>query len=220
MVYEFAGDDANAYAFYQRAVHADPKQADARLLFGNALMRRGQYAQAAEQYRQLAAIDPKGDDVDARLAAAQVADGRCGEALASVNAGLAKRAEDGDLMQVFVRLASTCKAATPQERSMALDYGKALYKQRPDAADSSALALAYAAQGKFDDAQNSQAEAIYEVVRNSNTLRAKMYRETMRQFVAKQVPDRPWPADHRYFKPPMLTPLSAPEAAKPAAKSH
>ena len=220
MVYEFGGDDANAYTFYQRAVQFDPKQPDARLLLGNALMRRGQYAQAAEQYRQLAAIDAHSDNIDARLAAAQVADGHCGDALAQVNAALVKRAQDGDLMQVFVRLASTCTAATPQERSMALDYGHALYKQRPDAGDTTALALAQAAAAKFDDAQKSQAEAIYDAVRVGDKSRAQMYRETMRQFAAKQVPDRPWPAQHPYFKPPLLTALPPPPAEKPAAKSN
>ena len=44
MVYEFGGDDAKALPFYQRAVQVDPLQADARLLLGNALMRRGKYA--------------------------------------------------------------------------------------------------------------------------------------------------------------------------------
>ncbi len=219
MVYEFGGDDANAYAFYQRAVHADPKLADARLLFGNALMRRGDFAQAVEQYRQLAAIDPHAESIDSRLAAAQVAAGRCGDALTQVNAELAKRPQDGDLMQVFVRLASTCPAASAQERSMALDYGMTLYKQRPNASDTTALALAQAANGKFDDAQKSQAEAIYEAVRLGDTTRAQMYRETMRDFVAKRVPARPWPSNHPWFKPPLMSTLpQPPQAASPAAK--
>lgn len=207
MVHEFAGDDTQAMAFYQRAVQSDPAQADARLLLGNALMRRGKYAQAAEQYGKLVAIAPANADATAHLTAALVAQGRCGDALKQVNAQLAKRTHDGDLMQIFVRLASTCKAASKDERSMALDYAHALYKQRPDADDSTALALAQAANGKFDDAQNSQAEAIYEAVRRGDVQRAKMYRETMRQFVAKQVPQKPWPDDDSLFKPPLLSPL-------------
>jgi len=207
MVYEFAGDDANARTHYQRAVQADPSQPDARLLLGNALMRHGDYAQAAEQYRQLAAIAPANDNADARVAAALVAAGKCSDALADLNAKLAKRAQDGDLMQVFVRVTSTCPAASAAERAMALDYAQALYKQRPDAGDSSALALAQAANGKFDDAQKSQAEAIFQAVRTGDSANAKLYRETMQQFAAKQVPDRPWPAQHPYFHPPVLAPL-------------
>jgi len=207
MVYEFAGDDNKARAHYQRAVQADPNQPDAHLLLGNALMRNGDYAQAAEQYRQLAAIAPANDNADARVAAALVASGKCSNALADLNAKLAKRAQDGDLMQVFVRVTSTCPAATEAERSMALDYAQALYKQRPDAGDSSALALAQAANGKFDEAQKSQAEAIFQAVRAGDNANAKLYRETMQQFAAKQMPDRPWPAQHPYFHPPLLAPL-------------
>jgi tetratricopeptide (TPR) repeat protein len=213
MVHEFAGEEAKAYPYYVRALKADPAQPDARLLLGNALMRRHEYAEAAEQYRQLAAVAP-GAEAEARLAAAEVAAGRCAEALATVNQALAKRAQDGDLMQVFVRLASTCPAASAQERSMALDYAKALYRQLPNAANTTALALAQAAAGQFDDAQKSQAEAIYEAVRVNDTERAAMYRETMRQFVAHHVPDKPWPPAHPYFAPPPLTPLPPEPAPK------
>ena len=209
MVYEFAGDEANAFTFYQRAAHADPTLTDAPLLLGNAQMRSGHYAEAAEYYRQLAAIAPENIEATGRLVAAQVAAGRCGDALAYVNGLLGKRAQDGNLMQIFVRLASTCAAAKPTERTMALDYARALYKQRPDAGDSAALALAFAAQGKFDEAQKSQAEAIYEAVRAGNTPLAQMYRTTMQQFAASKVPDRPWPAEHPYFKPERLTPVPA-----------
>jgi tetratricopeptide (TPR) repeat protein len=181
-------------------------------------MRSAHYAEAAEHYRQLAALAPENIETRSRLVAAQVAAGHCGEALAQVNDMLGKRAQDGNLMQIFVRLASTCAAAKPQERSMALDYARALYKQRPDAGDSAALALAFAAQGKFDEAQKSQAEAIYEAVRAGNTPLAQMYRSTMQQFVAKQVPDRPWPANHPYFKPERLTPVPTQAAAQAPAK--
>jgi tetratricopeptide (TPR) repeat protein len=212
MVYEFAGDDANARGYYQRAVEADPNLPDARLLLGNSLMRRGDYALAAEHYRRLAAIAPANDNAEARVAAALAAAGKCGDALADLNTQLGKRAQDGDLMQVFVRVTSTCPAATAAERSMALDYAQALYKQRPDAGDSSALALAQAANGKFDDAQKSQAEAIFQAARAGDNAGAKLYRDTMQQFAAKQLPDRPWPAGHPYLNPPMLTPpLAAPQ---------
>ena len=216
IVYEFAGDEANAYASYQRSAHSDPKVPDVQLLLGNAEMRRGHFADAADHYRLLATLGSgEGVELTGRLVAAQAAAGHCGDALAHVNQLLAKRAQDGDLMQIFVRLASTCAAAQAQERSMALDYAKALYKQRPNAADSSALALAEAAAGNFEDAQKFQAEAIYEAVRAGNKTLAQMYRSTMQQFAAKQVPDRPWPAEHPYFKPPRMEAL---EAAKPAAE--
>jgi len=130
--------------------------------------------------------------------------------LNEVNRRLIKRAQDGDLMQIFVRLASTCPAASADERRMALDYAQALYKQRPDAGESTALALAQAANGKFEDAQKSQAQAIFEAVRMNDSARAAMYRKTMREFDAKKVPAQPWPAAHAYVKPPLLETLAPP----------
>jgi len=209
VVYEFAGDDGAAYAAYQKSAKLDPKVADVQLLLGHAEMRRGRPAEALEHYRQLAALTGESAELTARIVAAQVATGHCGDALAHVNDLLTKRSQDGDLMQIFVRLASTCASAKPQERSMALDYGSALYKQRPNVGTISALALAEAANGKFDDAQKFEAEAIYAAVRAGLKDLADGYRATMKQFDAKQVPDRPWPPEHPYFKPVRLTPGDA-----------
>lgn len=216
LVHEYAGQDDPAYAFYQRAVRADGTMTTARLLLGNAEMRRGRYAQAAEQYRQLAVLQPDETKAQAHLVAAEVAAGQCTRALADISAMQGRNAKNGDLMQIFVRLASTCPGAKAEERDMALDYAQTLYEQRAAASDSSALALALAAHGKFKEAQQYQAEAIFDAVRRGDKDAADMYRSTQASFVAGKVPDRPWPARHAYFKPPMLTPVQpAPAPAKP-----
>jgi hypothetical protein len=93
---------------------------------------------------------------------------------------------------------------------MALDYAQALHRQRPDAGDATALALAQAANGQFDDAQKLQAQAIYEAARANGTASAAMYRKTMQDFVAKKVPAQPWPAEHPNMSPPPLETLAAP----------
>jgi Tfp pilus assembly protein PilF len=218
IVHEYGGADDQAYGYYQRAVRADGKLGPARLLLGNAEMRRGRYGPAAEQYQQLVALQP--GDVQARshLAAAQVAQGQCARALTDVSAAQSRDPRNGDLMQLFVRLASTCPAAKKEERDMALDYAQTLYKQRPDAGDSSALALALAAHGQFKDAQQYQAEAIFEAVRDGDKGAAELYRSTQASFAASKVPDRPWPAEHAYFRPPLLTPVRAAAPAQAPAK--
>lgn len=216
MVYEYSGTDEQAYSFYQRAVRADANSPTARLLLGNAEMRRAHYAQASEQYRQLVALQPSGVQAQARLVAAEVAAGQCARALADVGVAQGKNSKDGDMMQVFVRLASTCPAAKAEERDMALDYAQSLYQQRADASDSSALALALAAHGKFKEAQQYQAEAIFAAVRRGDKAAADLYRSTQASFVAGKVPDRPWPAEHVYFKPPLLVPVRQAPAQAPA----
>ena len=209
MIYEFAGDDGKAQPFYQHAAKADPNLPDPHLLLGNALMRKSRFAEAAEEYRKIVTVDPGSVEGQGRLAAALVSAGRCRDAVNGINAALSARSRDGDLMQIFVRLAATCNAATQQERAMALDYGQALYKERPNAPDTVALALAQAANGKFDDAQKTQAEAIFDAERSHDRERANTARETMRLYAAHKIPDRPWPADHSYFKPPQLVTLDA-----------
>ena len=74
---------------------------------------------------------------------------------------------------------------------MALDYAQTLYDQQPDGADASALALSLAAHGKFKEAQQYQAEAIFEAVRAGDKALADLYRSTQASFVAAKVPDRP-----------------------------
>jgi tetratricopeptide (TPR) repeat protein len=217
-VYEYAGDDEHAYALYQRAVRGDPKLSLARMLLGNAEMRRARYAQAIEQYRGLVALQPASAPAQARLAAAEVAAGQCPHALADVGAAQERSSKDGDLMQLFVRLASTCASAKPEERDMALDYAQALYSQRGDAGDSAALALALAAHGKFKDAQQYQAEAIFKTVTAGDKAGAEQMRSTQASFVANKVPDRPWPPGDALFKPPMLTPVRPAAPARVPAK--
>lgn len=204
IVAEYAGDEAKAYDEYRQAQKLDRKQADSWLLLGDAEMRRARYAQAAEQYRGLVALQPDNATAHAHLVAALVMQGKCADALSPVNEALARRKDDGDLIQVFVRLASTCPAADAKTRDVALDYGQALYKARPDAANSAALALAMAAHGKFKDAQEYQAQAIFEVMRARNSEAAALLKSTMQQFVKQQVPDRPWPVEHPYFTAPLL----------------
>lgn len=218
IVAEHMGDDAKAYEAYRRAQHLDAKYPDSYLLLGNAEMRRSHYAQAVEQYRQFTVLQPDNAIAYAHLVAAQVAQGKCADALQSINGALTRRAKDGDLMQIFVRLASTCPAASPQERDVALDYGQVLYKQSSGAGNSSALALAMAAHGKFKEAQEYQAEAIFDAVRAGDMASAALYKTTNQQFFdKKQVPDRPWPAQHAYFTAPLLSPArAAPAAAVPA----
>lgn len=212
MVYEYSGDDEHAYGLYRRAVAADAKLGMARMLLGNAEMRRGRYAAAAEQYRAASTLLTGDNKAQARLVAAEVAAGRCKHALDDISAAQGRNPSDGDLMQIFVRLASTCPGAGAEERDMALDYAQALYRQRPNAGDSTALALALAAHGKFKDAQQYQAEAIFEAVRSGNKTEADNLRSTQAIFAAGKVPDRPWPATHPFFKPPLLTPARPIEA--------
>jgi tetratricopeptide (TPR) repeat protein len=217
-VLEVSGQEAQAVPFYEKAVQADLKLAEARVFLGNVYLRRQNYAAAAEQYRQLAAIDPGNASGFARLAVAQAKAGHCADALHEVNAALKQRPKDGRLMQTFVRLASSCGTASPEERRMAADYGLALYKQRPDVANSEALAMAMAAIGKTKDAVDFEAQAMFEALRVNDQAAVAWMKPLLERFKAGQVATQPWPAGHPFVAPPTLT-SRKPQAPAPAAAS-
>jgi tetratricopeptide (TPR) repeat protein len=212
MVAEMRGREADARGRYEAAVRADLKLAEARLALGNALMRARQFPQAAEQYRQLAAIEAGNGNADGRLAAALSRAGRCADALKETNATLARRPRDGGLLQTFVRLAATCPAASAEEKQMAADYGEALYKQRPDEGNTEALALAKAALGRKDEAVDYQAQAIFEAVKRRDDAAVARLRGVLEQIQAGRQPNLPWAESHPLMAPQRL----APSVASPA----
>jgi tetratricopeptide (TPR) repeat protein len=222
VVNETAGDEDAARRDYESAIRADPNAAEARLLLGNHLMRKNQYGQAVEQYRQILVIDPKRWEVYGHIVAAQVAEGRCAQGLKELNDAMRGNQRQGFLVQVFVRTASTCPAANETEKSMALELGEKLYKQRPLPQITEAFALATAANGKFDEAVQLQGAAIFAAVRDGGTPASAPFQEFFKQFQAKQMPQRPWPSTSPFFKPerlqpaPALPPQQQPAAAKPA----
>lgn len=212
MVHEMAGRDAAALADYQAAVRADLALGAARLALGNALMRGGRAAEAAEQYRAVA--QAAGGIAWARLAAALHAAGRCADALREINGALRAAPRDGGLMQVFVRLAASCPAASAEERAMAYDYGRALYRQRPDEDHSEALALAAAAAGDFEAARDYQAQAMFEATKRGDRAAVARMRGVLDGYRQQRAAAAPWPSGHPFLVPPRLEPSQAGAAAR------
>jgi tetratricopeptide (TPR) repeat protein len=204
IVWEMAGRDNEAVAHYERALRADPNLAEARLLLGNSQLRRRQYAQATEHYRQLLKLDPDDGLARLRLAAAQSASGRCAEGLAEVNQGLRSRPRDGALMQAFVRVAATCASVSAEERQMAVDYGQALYKQRPDEAHSEALAMALAATAKRQEAIDFQAQAMFEALKRGDQAAVDRLKPQLERYKTGARPTQPWLPGDPVLEPPPL----------------
>lgn len=216
VVAETGGDEAAAQADYEKAIGLDGNLSEARLLLANRYMRQGRYAPATEQYRQLIKLDGKVVENYGRLAAAQFADGRCTDALRDLEASLQSSQRHGYLTQVYVRVAATCRGTTDAQRKTAIDYARRLYAERSTPQVIEAAALTEAAGGNFTVAQEVQGSAMFAAVRDGGNEAAEPFREFFKKFEAKQMPDRPWPADSNLFKPARLQPLpvrTAPAAA-------
>jgi tetratricopeptide (TPR) repeat protein len=209
LVSELGGREAEAVAGYEHAVRADLGNAEARLMLGHALMRRGQFGAAAEQYRQIATEAPGDGSAWLRLAAAESRAGRCRQVLGEVNTALKARPRDGTLLQAYVRLAASCPGVSAEERQVAVDYGRALYEQLPNEDHSEALAMALAAIGRRDDAVDYQAQAIFEALKRNDQAAAARLKVELDGYKAGRVAAMPWPAGHPLVAPPRLAPSAA-----------
>jgi tetratricopeptide (TPR) repeat protein len=200
-VLEMANDDAGAERAYEKAASLNAKSSEANLRLGNLLMRLGRFDDAAVRYRAAAQSDPGDAEIWSRLVAAETAAGKCDAALRDVNSVLAKDAKNGVLMQLFVRLTSTCANSGKEEKAMALDYAARLYQQSDLAPLGETFALALAANGKWDDAVKTQQAAMFVLVRNGRRSELVPYRQFLQQFQAHKVPDRPWAPDSPMYRP-------------------
>lgn len=221
VVAETGGDEAAAQADYEKAIGLDASLTEARLLLGNRYMRSNRFAPAAEQYRQLVKLQPSVAEHHGRLAAAQVADGRCAEALRDLEAALSPQDDKPKpyLKQIFVRVASTCRGASDAQRKLAADYAGDIYRRKQPAPQAiEAVALANAAAGNFTVAEEMQSSAMFAAVRDGGNEAAEPFREFFKKFQAKQLPDRPWPAEYSFFKPARLQPQPPAPAAAPATR--
>jgi tetratricopeptide (TPR) repeat protein len=218
VVAEMAGDDQGAEAGYGKAIGRDTRLVEPRLRLADLLLRTARPQAAAEQYRALLTLEPGTGAYLMRLVAAQAAAGRCADALKDVNAALAKDANSPFLLELFVRVASTCPAVRAEEKRMAFDYAGKIYRAHEIAPIGEAYALALAASGKWDDAVKTQEGAMFLLVRNGRGEELPAYREFLDQFKAHKLPDRPWPASSPLYQPQRPAPDPKPVAATPAPK--
>lgn len=218
VVAEMSGDDKAAEIAYTKAIARDAAMPEPRQYLANLLMRTHRPAAAAQQYRELARLDPSNGSFLMREIAAQSADGHCADAFKDVHARLAKEPQHPFLLELFVRLASTCPAARPEEKRMALDYATKLYRSNEVAPIGEAYALALAANGKWDDAVKTQEGAMFLLVRARATSGIPAYREVLTQLKAHTLPSLPWAASSAVFQPMRPQPDPKPAPVAPAKK--
>lgn len=213
LVLEMTNDDVGAQRAYDKAIALNAKLAEPHVRRGNFLMRAGRFDEAANAYRAVVTNDPKETAGWVHLVAAEVAAGKCAPVLKDINSALAKDSKNGFLLQLFVRLASTCGTVGADERKMALDYAKAMYQQVDAAPVGETYALALAANGHWDEAVKTQQAAMFVLLRNNKKDELGDYREFMKAFQAQKLPDRPWPPGHVLFHPQRAAPDPKPVAA-------
>lgn len=144
-------DFATAVAFAEQAVEHTPGEASFRTLLGNAYFASGRFASAEAAYRDSLSLDSAQPKVVLKLALAQIAQGRNGEALALLESGR------GTLEASDYGLAIAL-AGQPADAVAVL--GQAARRPDADARVRQNLALAYGLTGDWEKARTIAAQDI------------------------------------------------------------
>ncbi|MGD8378217.1 MAG: tetratricopeptide repeat protein [Gammaproteobacteria bacterium] len=199
---EARGDDKAAAGYYRAALKSDAGNIQARYLLGNALMRAGEYAGAAEQYHALA-DGAQGDDKAFFLyheGLARLGAGHCGEGLTLFETAHRMQPNDGTLGMALARTESTCASASRAQRQEALQLAEAIHAARENADTLATLAMAQAANGKFDDAVATQNQAVFAAIAARHSLPAQM-RNNLQRYQKGQAAERAFSADAGVLRP-------------------
>lgn len=89
--------------------------------------------------------------------------------------------EDADVLTALARVRASCGGADDEALEQALNWTEAVYQAAPTTESSAALAMVYAALGRFEDAVDLQAQAMFEALKEGileqrEDLRADMAR--------------------------------------------
>lgn len=197
--------ESEAVEVLEHAAQGGETQDLARAMLADTLMRLGRYDEAAPIYATLAERpreqDAQGPDPMFRQGLAQAAAGDCVPAMGSFAAALNRDQENPAVLQALVRTAATCPDATPEQRTQALRYAELLYDTIPRMQTAETLAMALAASGRYEEAVQLQAQAIFEAVKSDEIDGNPQLRANMERYESSKPAERPWPEDHPVFRP-------------------
>jgi cytochrome c-type biogenesis protein CcmH/NrfG len=162
-------------------------------LLGKSLLRQGQYQAAAEQFEIL------GNDVDATVAyylgLSRLGADDCALALPA----LARAVELGPLyrpaLEAYARAGASCPAADSTTRARALELAQGITRSANDTAAQETLAMALAANGRFEDAVEIQSAL------GKAAPKDVFVRENLDRYRARNAAVRAWPEGHSVFAP-------------------
>ncbi len=218
LIEEAAGDDAAATAAFSKVLTIDNSNARARMAIGTIQLRNGNTADAMKTYADALLGSPDSTDARAHLIAAQVLAGKCADAVQETGTAATRSPRDAGIAELYVRVASTCRSANADQRKRAMTMGENLYNSPlgSSAQVSEAYALSLAAAGKWQDAEQTQAAAMFDVAKTGNEASIALYKDFYAKFQARQLPDRPWAGAHPLLKP---TRTTFKPTSKPVTKS-
>lgn len=182
-----------AQAYYFRAVNAEPDNFGFRVQFAEGLMRLGEFEAAAMQYSKALELQSENASAHYGHAVALALSGACYEAMQTIERAVQANPRVALTLNARARLFATCPRASEAERRLALEDALVLYDQRPNGEHAETVAMALAANGRFEEAMDYQGQAIFEAIKSGDLASQQSMRENMQRYEAKSVASAAWP---------------------------
>ena len=112
----------------------------------------------------------------------------------------ASETRNASLLGAIARMRATCLDAGRAALDEALDWSEQIYDARPDVDSAATLAMVYAAVGRFQDAVDVQAAAIFEALKSGELERRSDLQPNMRRYENEQRAPRPFAPDDPRFR--------------------
>lgn len=197
---ERLGDTAGAERHYALALESEPNLVEPNMALAGVLMRRGAYLEAGDHYSRVAQLLPGSVDARYLLGLAWLAAEKCEWAQQALSGALALQPEDKEIVTAIVRAYSTCSSAAQEQRERALVAAKALYDDSPGKDTAETLAMAFAANGLFEDAVDLQTQAIFEALKQGDETEVTWLQQNMTRYQAGEMAALPWRPDAEIYR--------------------
>ena len=198
---EASGDDPAAARDYRIVLASDPGHLRARYRLADTLMRLGEFQNAARQYGLIEATPEQAGLVIYGKGLAELAARDCGAALESFERALVLRPDSGEIYQALSRSYATCPAIEEARKAKSLELAQQLFQARSNQDHAETLAMAAAANGQFEQAQQIERRLLGNARRAADDRAIEWHGHLLGLYSSGDPADRAWPLWHPVYKP-------------------
>ena len=196
------GDLSGAESAYREAARLAPGDDRPTAALARLDLHAGRAAGAAEAFAALLAAAEDDDREFYRywFGMSRLAAGDCAAAQRTLEQGAESGALNPALAQALARIRATCGEAGEQDLAEALAWAEELYYAEPTLESAATLAMVYAARGRFTDAVDLQAQAIFEALKQGRLDARPDLQADMARYREERPAERPFATDHPVFR--------------------